>query len=90
MERKIMDRLVRFCLPMDLQEWLNNHKAPACESAFAKDIPNTSYNHFMANKLSKIFPIRRKYRGKSTETYRRPQSYILREKADRFALYERI
>ena len=40
-----MDRLLKFCLPLDLQTWLKQYQAPQCESAFAKDIPNSLYNH---------------------------------------------
>ena len=43
-----MDRLVKFCLPKDLQVWLDQYKAPTYESAFAKDIPNSWHNHLMA------------------------------------------
>ena len=31
-----MDRLVKFCLPKDIQVWLDKYKAPTYESAFAK------------------------------------------------------
>ena len=85
----MIDRLIKFCLPLEMQNWLNEYKAPGYEYAFAKDIPNTLDNHKMTNKLSKIFPLRRKYRGASTEFYKRPGSYCHKEKADRFALYFR-
>ena len=84
-----MDRLVKFCLPLEMQDWLDEYKAPGYEYAFAKDIPNTLDNHKMTNRIAKIIPLRRKYRGPSTETYCRPKSYILKEKTDRFALYHR-
>ena len=84
-----MDRLVKFCLPIDLQAWMKQYKAPDHESAFAKDIPNSWYNHYMANRLSKVVKIRRKYRGSSNERYRRPTAFCHKEFADRFALYER-
>ena len=85
----MIDRLVKFCLPLEMQNWLNEYKAPGYEYAFAKDIPNTLDNHKMTNKLSKIFPLRRKYRGPSTEFYRRPGAFCHKEQADRFALYFR-
>jgi hypothetical protein len=43
----------------------------------------------MADRLAKVVKIRRKYRGPSTETYRRPTAYCHKAQADRFALYER-
>ena len=84
-----MDRLVKFCLPLDLQAWLKQYQAPQCENALVKDIPNTIDNHMMANQLAKVIQIRRKYRGSSSVYYRRPASFCHRGFADRFALYER-
>ena len=84
-----MDRLIKFCLPLEMQNWLNEYKAPGYEYAFAKDIPNTLDNHKMTNRLARIIPLRRKYRGASTKNYRRPRDYCHKEQADRFALYFR-
>jgi|TARA_B100001093_G_C26285993_1_gene783231 hypothetical protein len=84
-----MDRLIKFCLPKDIQGWLDQYKAPGYEYAFAKDIPNTIDNHKMTNRLAKIIPLRRKYRGKSLYGYTRPASFCHKKFADRFALYER-
>ena len=85
----IMDRLIKFCLPLEMQNWLNQYKAPGYEYAFAKDIPNTIENHKMTNRLAKIVPLRRKYRGSSKENYRRPSAFCHKKFADRFALYHR-
>ena len=84
-----MDRLIKFCLPKDIQAWLDQYKAPLNESAFAKDIPNSLYNHYMASRLAKVVKIRKKYRGSSWGGYRRPTSFCHREFADRFAIYQR-
>jgi len=91
-----MDKLVKFCLPLDLQTWLKQYQAPQCESAFAKDIPNSFYNHQMASRLARVVKIRRKYRGASLFTddnrvkiYSRPSAYCHKKFADRFAIYER-
>ena len=84
-----MDRFIKFCLPLELQNWLNKYKAPGYEYAFAKDIPNTLYNHKMTNRIAKLVPIRRKYRGKSRYGYTRPGAFCHKEFADRFALYHR-
>jgi hypothetical protein len=84
-----MDRLVKFCLDKELQAWMKQYLAPAGENALVKDIPNTIDNHMMANQLAKVVPIRRKYRGPSTEFYRRPTAYCHKNHANRFALYER-
>jgi len=85
----MIDRLVKFCLPLEMQTWLNQYKAPGYEYAFAKDIPNTLDNHKMTNRLARIIPLRRKYRGKSRYGYTRPSAYCHKKFADRFALYFR-
>ena len=84
-----MDRLVKFCLDKELQAWMKQYLAPECENALVKDIPNTIDNHMMANQLAKVVPIRKKYRGPSTEFYRRPTAYCHKNHANRFALYEK-
>ena len=91
-----MDRLIKFCLPKDIQVWLDQYKAPTYESAFAKDIPNSWHNHLMASRLAKVVKIRKKYRGASVfieegrvNLYRRPSSFCHKQFADRFAIYER-
>ena len=85
----MIDRLVKFCLPLEMQTWLNQYKAPGYEYAFAKDIPNTLDNHKMTNRLARIIPLRRKYRGKSRYGYTRPSAFCHKKFADRFALYFR-
>ena len=82
-----MDKFIKFCLPLELQNWLNQYKAPGYEYAFAKDIPNTLYNHQITNRIAKIVPLRRKYRGKSRYGYTRPRDFCHKRGADRFALY---
>ena len=91
-----MDKLVKFCLPKDIQVWLKKYKAPSYESAFAKDIPNSWHNHLMASRLAKVVKIRKRYRGSSIFTddnrvqiYSRPSAFCHRKFADRFAIYER-
>ncbi len=91
-----MDKLIKFCLPLDLQTWLNQYQAPGYEYAFAKDIPNTIDNHKMTNRIAKIVPLRRKYRGGSiysndsrVQIYSRPSAFCHKKFADRFALYHR-
>ena len=82
-----MDKFIKFCLPLELQNWLNRYKAPGYEYAFAKDIPNKLFNHKMTNRIAKIVPLRRKYSGASTKVYDRPGAFCHKDYADRFALY---
>lgn len=84
-----LGELEKFCLPPDIYTWLRQYPAPEHEEAFAKDIPNSWFNHKMADRLSKYVKIRRKYRGSSTKSYRRPRDYCHKNQADRFALYNR-
>ena len=78
-----------FCLPPDIYNWLRQYPAPEQEEAFAKDIPNTDFNHKMTDRLARYVQIRRKYRGKSRYGYTRPQAFCHKHGADRFALYNR-
>lgn len=84
-----LDRLQEFCLPEDLQEWLDKFRAPDCESAIAKDIPNTDYNISMNKWLNRYIKTRRKYRGSSRDGYRRPSAFCHADMAERFAVYLR-
>ena len=73
----------------EIQTWLKQYEAPGYEYAFAKDIPTTKFNYMMTEKLAKIIPLRRKFRGPSTKNYRRPRDFCHKDNADRFALYFR-
>ncbi len=84
-----LDRLQEFCLPEDLQEWLDKFRAPEYESAIAKDIPNTDYNLSMNKWLNRYIKTRRKYRGSSRDGYRRPSAFCHADMAERFAVYLR-
>ena len=91
-----MDKLVKFCLPIEMQNWLKQYQAPDCERAFAKGIPNSWYNHVMASRLAKVIQIRKKYRGPSIyieegrlRIYSRPSAFCHKKWADRFSLYEK-
>jgi len=60
------------------------------EVSMAKDIPIKYLPYFkevFAHKNAK--PVRYRYRGSSTSTYKRDPSFIHMNKADRFTLYDR-
>ena len=82
-----IDRLKHFVMPQDLKDWLELYPAHENEMAFAKGIPNTEYNHKVIDRLSKIVPIRRRYRGNSKPGYDRPAAFVHRAMADTIALY---
>ena len=84
------DALKYFVMPIDLKSWLNNYPSPECEIAFAKGIPNTEYNHKIIDRLAKIIPIRRRYRGNSKPGYRRPGAFVHKSQADTIALYPKM
>lgn len=85
-----MDRLKYFFMPQDLKDWLELYPSPEDENSFAKKIPNTDYNNIIINQLSKIIPIRKRYRGNSKPGYRRPVAFVHKEMADTIALYPKI
>tara|TARA_B100000029_G_scaffold9293_1_gene9864 strand:- start:180 stop:449 length:270 start_codon:yes stop_codon:yes gene_type:complete len=87
-KRKEIDELVRFCLPEDLRDFINKYDAVG-EEAVVKQVPLTDENKKLIVKLSKAFPIKRAYRGGSTETYNRPKSYCHKDKAERVSVYLR-
>ena len=78
-----------FSLGLDLINWLDQYQAPNNEMAFAKGIPNTTENHKKINKIAKIVPLRRRYRGHSKFNYRRPVDFVHKDFADTIALYEK-
>lgn len=58
-----MDPVVRFCLPIQLQQWIQQYRAPHPEAAIVKQVPITEENLLRIRELSEIIPIRRRYRG---------------------------
>jgi len=58
-----MDPVVRFCLPSQLQQWIQLYRAPHPEAAIVKQVPITEENLMRIRELAKIIPIRRRYRG---------------------------
>ena len=82
-----MNKLIKFCLPKDMQDFLKQYPAPDVETAFAKNIPATESNHRMIDQLSRIVPLRRRYRGRSKPWYDRPSAFVHRKWADTIALY---
>lgn len=82
-----MNRLIKFCLPKDLQEFLDRYEAPEGEVAFAKKIPATEANHRIIEMIAKIVPLRRRYRGNSKPWYDRPPAFVHKKWADTIALY---
>jgi len=58
-----MDPLVRFCLPIQLQQWIQQYRAPHPEAAIVKQVPITEENLLRIREFAEIIPIRRRYRG---------------------------
>ena len=85
----MIDPLIKFCLPEEIQGWLNQYKSPESECSIAKGIPNTEYNNQLIDRLSKIIKLRRKYRGSSKPGYNRPGAFCHKNYADTIALYPR-
>lgn len=66
---------------------LENYLSPASERSWFKDIPIEYLTHPDIVKIRREWGLRPRFRGGSTAEYSRPQSYTVKEFADRFALY---
>ena len=80
------DPLVRFCLPTQLQQWIQQYKAHPCEVAIVKQVPITEENLQRIRELSEIIPIRRRYRGPRSRGFCRE---CHRANAQRVSVYHR-
>lgn len=85
-----MNKLIKFCLPIDMQNFLNQYPANENEVAFAKGIPATEANHRIIDMVAKVVPLRRRYRGNSKPFYDRPKAFVHRQWADTIALYPKF
>jgi len=80
------DPLVKFCLPTQLQQWIQLYKAHPCEVAIVKQVPITEENLQRIRELSEIIPIRRRYRGPRSRGFCRE---CHRANAQRVSVYHR-
>ena len=81
-----MDPVVRFCLPIQLQQWIQQYRAPHPEAAIVKQVPITEENLLRIRELSEIIPIRRRYRGPRSRGFCRE---CHRSNAERVSVYFR-
>ena len=79
-----MDPVVRFCLPIQLQKWIQQYRAPHPEAAIVKQVPITEHNLQLIQELSEIIPIRRRYRGPRSRGFCRE---CHRANAERVSVY---
>jgi len=92
-----IDKLERFCLPLDVQEFLRRYRAPKKETAIAKQIPITDENMQMIDRIASMIPIIRRWRGSSrflgelgnSPFYVRPQAHCQKRGAERVSIYYR-
>jgi hypothetical protein len=80
------DPLVKFCLPTQLQQWIQQYRAPLPERAIVKQVPITEENLQLIQELSEIIPIRRRYRGPRSRGFCRE---CHRANAQRVSVYHR-
>ena len=80
------DPLVKFCLPTQLQQWIQLYKAHPGEVAIVKQVPITEENLRRIQQLSEIIPIRRRYRGPRSRGFCRE---CHRANAQRVSVYHR-
>jgi hypothetical protein len=92
-----MGDLELFCLPVDLQEFIRRHRAPQKERAIAKQIPITEENMEMIERIARLVPITRRWRGSSrflgeigkSPFYSRPRAHCQKRGAERVTIYYR-
>lgn len=92
-----LSELELFCLPEDLQEFIRRHRAPQKERAIAKQIPITEDNMEMIDRIARMIPITRRWRGSSrflgeigkSHFYARPQAHCQKLGAERVTIYYR-
>ena len=92
-----LNELELFCLPLDLQEFLRRYRAPQQETAIAKQIPITEENMQMIDRVARVIPIIRRWRGSSrflgelgrSPFYSRPQAHCQKRGAERVTIYYR-
>ena len=91
MSNNKINKLLKFCLPKDLQNFLNSFDSGE-ESSIAKQIPLTVSNQKKIEALSKIVPLRIRYRGSRNHpmdhrpAHRRYQDCV-KQFASRVSLY---
>ena len=86
-----------FCLPVWIQDFIQQYPANPKERAFAKDIPVTDENMATIKRIAKVIPIIRRWRGSSrflgeigeSQYYCRPIAYCQKRGAERVSLYYR-
>ena len=93
-----LDPLQIFSLPVWIQEFIKKYPAPDKERAFAKDIPITAENMAIVDRIARVIPIIRRWRGSSrymgeigdmADYYDRPVAYCQKRGAERVSLYYR-
>ncbi len=92
-----LNELELFCLPLDMQEFLRRYRAPKKETAIAKQIPITEENMQMIDRVARVIPIIRRWRGSSrflgelgrSPFYSRPQAHCQKRGAERVSIYYR-
>ena len=72
---------------LGLSDFYNRYKSPDDERSIMKNIPNTEENIKWANRI--VPSARIAWRGTSTDTYSRPQSFCHKNMGKSFAIYRR-
>ena len=68
---------------------VSDYESPENERSYYKDIPIEYIDHPVIVQLMADYKLKAVYRGSSTSSFKRPQSYMPRAHAQRFALYQR-
>ena len=85
MEQKYIDPLKWFCMPQDIKDWIGRYDSGK-EGSLVKQVPLTEANKNMIDRIAKIVPIVRRYRGPRTKNRHRE---CHKRNAERVSVYIR-
>ena len=84
-ESKYIDPLKWFCMPQDIKDWINRYDS-GTEGSLVKQVPLTDFNKNMIDRIAKIVPIVRRYRGPRAKNRHRE---CHKQNAERVSVYIR-
>lgn len=60
--KKRIDPLKWFVMPLEIKQWIDQYSS-GTENSLVKQVPLTDFNKNMIDRIAKIVPIVRRYRG---------------------------
>ena len=85
MSKKNIDPLKWFVMPPEIKQWIDQYSS-GTENSLVKQVPLTDFNKNMIDRIAKIVPIVRRYRGPRAKNIHRE---CHKHMAERVSLYIR-